>query len=379
MAPQTQEIRSLTGLRGVAALVVVAFHLTTDPICRTRQPFLVGPGYLSVDLFFMLSGFVMAMNYGGRFRHGFDRRGYLTFLQARFSRVYPLYILVTGVVFVLDELFKASDLHHLTVALVSNVLSVQGLGVGLIVPSASDDLVAPMWSVSVEVGAYLLFPALVAVTLFRSRKSAMVAAVACFCFLSLLQFVPTSWIDQDARRGPLDISLGPTLWPLGRCLAGFILGLVSWRVSQNAHVVSLKRPEVLDALLILLLAGLWHVRGADLAIICLFPLLILQISTDTSPLARLLGCAPIYRLGELSFAIYLIHAPLRDFLGTPLTVALRIRGLPHPWALSSAVVVGSTLGLAWPCFVLVEKPARRFLRARFDRPMLRIDPEPVAP
>src|SRR3979490_2903480 len=77
------EIRSLTGLRGIAALWVVALHLEF-----TRAPF-INNGYLGVDLFFVLSGYVMALNYGWpRMRLG----DYCRFLRKRLARTYPLYV-----------------------------------------------------------------------------------------------------------------------------------------------------------------------------------------------------------------------------------------------------------------------------------------------
>ena len=65
---EKREIRSLTGLRGLAAVLVVAFHYSFNLLqgqSDARNP--VGPGYLAVDLFFILSGFVMAATYGDSF------------------------------------------------------------------------------------------------------------------------------------------------------------------------------------------------------------------------------------------------------------------------------------------------------------------------
>lgn len=70
-----REIKALTGLRGAAALIVVAYHYLQSDIAH---PGPIRCGYLAVDLFFILSGFVMALNYGERFRDGFDRRRYLS-------------------------------------------------------------------------------------------------------------------------------------------------------------------------------------------------------------------------------------------------------------------------------------------------------------
>ena len=89
------EIRSLTGIRGVAALFVVMYHRfdglqMLDPVTR-----LIHHGYIAVDLFFILSGFVMALTYANSFQHGWTASAYGVFLTKRLGRVYPVYIVLT--------------------------------------------------------------------------------------------------------------------------------------------------------------------------------------------------------------------------------------------------------------------------------------------
>ena len=86
------EIRSLTGLRGVTAMLVAAYHFY--PVQSPLLSRTVGRFYLWVDLFFVLSGFVMALNYGRMFRDGFSGEAFGEFLLRRLARVYPLYIVV---------------------------------------------------------------------------------------------------------------------------------------------------------------------------------------------------------------------------------------------------------------------------------------------
>lgn len=95
------EIKALTGLRGVAAIYVVAYHMTGH---WKQPPWLttfIKHGYLSVDLFFILSGFVMALTYGGLFIDRFRWSDYRRFLLVRLARVYPLYLLMTLITLIL--------------------------------------------------------------------------------------------------------------------------------------------------------------------------------------------------------------------------------------------------------------------------------------
>src|SRR3954467_3074959 len=79
-------IGAFEGLRGVSALLVVLYHLRL-----IQSDFILG-GYLSVDVFFVLSGYIMMLNYGGRI---VDGRAALDFLGKRIARLYPLFLFTT--------------------------------------------------------------------------------------------------------------------------------------------------------------------------------------------------------------------------------------------------------------------------------------------
>lgn len=82
MISRGKQFETLNGLRGVAAMVVVAFHWFGG----------LTNGYLAVDFFYVLSGFVIAYAYGNRLRNGLSLRG---FLAIRLIRLYPLYLFGT--------------------------------------------------------------------------------------------------------------------------------------------------------------------------------------------------------------------------------------------------------------------------------------------
>src|SRR5579884_322931 len=90
------EIPALTGVRAVAAVLVVLYHYSIHPVASTFVPdrlrFALAPaglGFLGVDLFFILSGFILAYNYWHRIRTG-GPRGYVRFLVLRLARIYPV-------------------------------------------------------------------------------------------------------------------------------------------------------------------------------------------------------------------------------------------------------------------------------------------------
>ena len=89
------EIRALTGVRGVAALVIVVYHFgkfRLDPSSRITV-WSVPDGYLSFDMFFMLSGFVMGYVYRDAFLSE-PWKNYRTFLIKRIARLYPAYFAI---------------------------------------------------------------------------------------------------------------------------------------------------------------------------------------------------------------------------------------------------------------------------------------------
>src|SRR5271170_4129104 len=86
-------IPSLDGLRGIAAIAVVGYHYNIFFLPQARLPFL-GRAYLAVDLFFLLSGFVLAHVYGRELASNW-RSHWQKFAMARFARIYPLFALTT--------------------------------------------------------------------------------------------------------------------------------------------------------------------------------------------------------------------------------------------------------------------------------------------
>ena len=86
---------TLTPLRGIAAVLVVLFHsqIFFYPLAGSWAGSFLARGWLWVDFFFVLSGFILCHVYGEAFRDGIRRPVYLAYLRARFARVYPLHFI----------------------------------------------------------------------------------------------------------------------------------------------------------------------------------------------------------------------------------------------------------------------------------------------
>lgn len=348
------EIRPLTGVRGLAALLVAVYHLNgPEAPDLLRVPGVAGQvvahGYLAVDLFFVLSGYVIALSYGEMLR-SWDSRSYLKFLIRRIARVYPLYAVVTlGTAWLIATGLSHEPIEHLPAALGFNLLMIQSWGFA---PS----LDGPAWSISTEWAAYLLFPMLAGWTLFGRPRAAAITGVIGAGAVVVMALLPS---PETARNGPLDI-YGPGI-SVARCVAEFSLGLIAFRLSSQPLTRRIAGASWFSLTLVALMAWLLTIHGSDLLLVALFPALVLALALGAGPVPSFFACAPVFLAGELSYAIYLLHQRFmrpRDILFAKL---LPITGPAA--AITSAVILYTGLLVAsWLAYRLLERPARSFVR-----------------
>jgi peptidoglycan/LPS O-acetylase OafA/YrhL len=362
-----EQLTSLTPLRGVAALWVVIFHFCwhIPTIHPERYTGAVYKGYLAVDVFFVLSGFVITHVY----KDGFARRvtawRYRNFLKARVARLYPLHVSVL-LLFVATAIAERAATYALNgsfdpIPLVgerslsgffANLVMIQGLWARQL--SWND----PAWSISLEFFAYLVFPLLFPV-LWRAGRVGK-AGIGCLLLAVLV------WLDYctgdyfNQWNGPYAIL---------RCLTEFLVGSLLYSVYQSGRFAPVLASDGALLAVALLLGALLHVAAPDLGIITLFPLLILTAVRNTGYCARLLNSRPLLWLGEISYSLYLLHWFVL-FLVTE--VVRRLPGidfatLPHGASLSLIVaMIGLSLALAALSFRFIEVTGRRWLRRRLD-------------
>jgi peptidoglycan/LPS O-acetylase OafA/YrhL len=346
------DLRALTSLRFLAALWVVLFaawpHLDASFV-----PNAVTRGYLGVEVFFVLSGFILSHVYLEA--AGEKRFTYGGFLWARVARVYPLHLVtlfgmiglgvaatVAGIV-VSDSLLDWRSLPaHLTLT------HAWGLASG-----ASFN--HPSWSISAEWFAYLSFPAFAFVAWrLRERPIVAVAAAAALALAIYAVFEPLagfSLTEATFRWGALRIvpcfMLGCALYLLHRRgplpHAGWIA------LACGAGVVLAASLRLWDPIVVLLAGGL-----------------ILALGSVGNERAGLLSSRAGVYLGEISYSVYMVCAPVL-LLGV--NVAARLTGADDKrlhvivWlAVIAAIPVAAAL-----TYHLVERPARKALRGIADR------------
>ncbi|CZF78831.1 Acyltransferase family protein [Grimontia celer] len=318
-----QELPTLTSMRGFAALIVAFFHarLVLFPQWRgsiASSTQFLEVGFIWVDLFFILSGFVMMHVYRNYFDGGTTQGNWRSFIWLRFSRIYPLF-LATVLVLVLWESFKhvnnvsfyggpllgAWGINGISAfegpfnrgdALLANLFLVQGIST-----HSSLTWNFPAWSLSVEWLSYILFP-LIAAMLGKSAKRGF--------WLPLLMILV--FFSMASQLGTVDLTNG--LNALFRALCGFSIGM--W-MSLIVLPSVVKRFANNDITMFAIVAGILYLlhQGAAvqqaMIVYLLFAVLVLfganQVERRSLFLAVFDNRATRF-LGDISYSVYLWHA-----------------------------------------------------------------------
>jgi len=354
-------IASHCGMRGIAACLVVAYHLQYGahyllPVEAATAFF--RRSYLLVDLFFILSGFIITFT-ARPASASFTWPETASFFRHRVARIYPLHIfcllyiaMALAGFAVLDGLAgKGVTDPHWTgsglLSLVMEVLLLHAWGVGHAVAWN-----IPSWSISAEMFSYLLFPVLVAVANTKLwRWSLLVAPLGFFLYIA-------------ATSGNLDMI--EALAPL-RCLAGFMIGMAICRGRGRFRnwpdwVLTTIQLGASGAILALL-----ALPANDVLLILPFALLVATTWTDRGIVARLFSARPIRWLGDLSYSIYLNHVCVIQILWFFWSRTVEKAGILPPDATRIAWIVlvyGATIALSVLTHRYVEGPGRKFLLSR---------------
>jgi peptidoglycan/LPS O-acetylase OafA/YrhL len=168
--------------------------------------------------------------------------------------------------------------------------------------------------------------------------------------------------DMAYHSGALDAYDGTSPVPLMRCLAGFGLGVLTYRATRLRDMTKLLSQDHVGIALIGALILMLVVGAPDLVVVALFPPLVLCLSANQGFPARLFSYSVMFRLGTLSYAIYLLH-PFFQPPARALAAALA-NVLPDSAAviLTAALIGAALLGASVAAYVWIERPGRTLLR-----------------
>jgi peptidoglycan/LPS O-acetylase OafA/YrhL len=383
------EIRPLTGLRIVAALLVVLFHMRGNlrdafpHFAHAAWPVL-DSGLLGVDLFFALSGFVLTINYVDAVGLRLTRSGTARFLWARIARVWPAYVvtlIIAGIWHAGLPVIGWQD--PVPVRDLSTMSFLRQFGLVVLWNEPDYDRLTwngPAWSVSAEALAYVAFPVL-ALLLFRLDRGLRARTLG---ILGLAVLAPLM------IEGAINL-YGPYVW-LIRLAGAFVAGSLAALAVRKvwAHVDSHRHRSWPTVLTWLSTAGILATLYVSYAIdrpaarilaVLFFPLLIVGLSLSRSGLARLLATRPLVFGGRISYSVYLTHMVL---VIEPFW-ALQTRW-PDVLADDTAVAAGFFLAVpvlacvtGWLLWRFVEEPAQRRMRTMVVDAASAVAPEPEMP
>lgn len=371
------EIKALTGLRIVAALWVVLFHFRpmlgdASPDLRDALAPVLNCGAQGVDLFFILSGFVLTYNYLDRMGRSFSTRATLHFLWLRLARVWPVYLVTLHlaalwVIFTLHVGHVPSpDAASLTaISYVRQILLVQLWFVPFFDDSSWD---GPAWSISAEWLAYVLFAGLVLVLL-RMKQATRARSLMVLAFAASLPpvvmllasghfYTPWSWLPRIVTQftaGALACAAVRRLrlTDRGRRIAGYIsllllaamVGVLYW---FGAHPIS----------------GVVENDSGGVVDVLFVPLVI-SLAVGLGSLPRVLSARAMVYGGKISFCLYMVHELVHTSWGWAVE-QFELVTQDNPWKWNVIGLLAIALAGAVVLYHGVEEPARRWMRKMVD-------------
>ncbi|UFH53566.1 acyltransferase [Spirosoma sp. KNUC1025] len=374
-------LSNLASLRGLVAVLVVLVHAhgLLLPLMDTTQTAFMTTSHILVDFFFILSGFILSHVYGHRFQHAFTRLTYKRYMQARFARIYPLHLFT--LIWALIPVLHIMSTKGLPEEARANY-DPRSIPTSLLLIPASPwhefyPPNGPSWSLATEWWVYFIFPLLVPVVFRLKRMGKLIMLLLILGLYACIMYYLVPTFSSSAHSGEgmintLDISGD---FSLLRCLAGFCLGMLVYELYRQQWGRRWLKSSWVLALVGVGMFIAMHLGMHSIALILVAALLILSASYNTGYVHRVLSSKPLQRLGDWSYSIYMIHAPLiltyyaamlwanpdlvnqsEEAAGTPDYV--------FGW-IGDGIFVLITLLLSSLTYRFIELPARTFLNARF--------------
>lgn len=361
-----QHIRQLTALRFFAAMWVVLFHYW-PALSAAARPALVAKGYLGVELFFILSGFILCHVYRETVAQG--RFGYLDFLWARLARIYPLHLATLVAMGVIAGGAAAAGF-----AVDANILSWASLPANLLLVHAWGFAPVagwnhPSWSISAEWFAYLTFPAFAWAALALRARPLLAVALAGGLMLGL-------YAAFEALAG-FPLTSATIAWGALRIVPCFALGCALhavWRARPVDDARLAGAGALVSGALVaaLALSGAWD----GLTVLALGGMILGLANLAQSGSNAMTAPAFVY-LGEISYSVYMICVPWKIVFANGAAFLLKIEGDQLPPALWLIMIAG-VVPLSAVSYHLVERPARAGMKLLAERRKAKVaSPQPA--
>ena len=352
---------ALTGIRTLLAFNIVLFHFT-PPYLGPIRPF-VEHGFVFVNVFFLISGFILSYNY-------FDRGVNLNkrdFWFARFSRLYPVYLLVLIISLKMLEIeWHARSRTEFWQGLVLSPLLLQGWS-----PSLATFWNTVAWTLACEMAFYAAFPWLIRLSWPR-KPSRLILLLGVFWIINMTPSALYLLTNPDHLSAPIDRYTSTKLirflkyTPLPYA-ATFLAGIALSRLQLLMDITDRQRLAIAAAALAALALFFYiaspHVPYLLLHGGVLLPLFAALVFGLSGPhiISSIFSWGPLLLIGESSYCLYLLHFNVFQLIHMyHLPERLHVAAL-DPWISYAALIVLSIL-----VYRFVENPARKALLSYFS-------------
>lgn len=306
-------LTTLTPLRGIAAMLVVIFHsnLMVMPMFPRGEAKFIGAGWIWVDFFFILSGFIISYVYRDTFNQSLERSTYWKYIVARFARIYPLHFftLIWSLVCAIIIRHYADPIHSFfatiynPAAAPASLLLIQSLHLYQTPP-----LNTPSWSLSTEWWVYMIFPFLVPYFSRIKVGGKILTLLFIIGFYLVIKYVLGPIAQPIPGLPKLNVL---TDFGLLRCLAGFLLGMLILEIYRKGIGYNVLKRSWCFIIIFAATVISMKFEIEDLFLVLLFfPLIILTAAYNNTTIKRILETPFLQRLGDWSFSIYMVHIPI---------------------------------------------------------------------
>jgi peptidoglycan/LPS O-acetylase OafA/YrhL len=370
--PEKRHYATLDGLRGVASLIVILFHLFEAYAPNDPQRQIINHGYLAVDFFFMLSGFVIAFAYDDRWQ----RMTQWEFYKRRLVRLQPMVVMGSVLGAALFGFQHYSIYPKVAGAAVWQISLAMVLGCLLIpLPKSLDvrgwdetyPLNGPAWSLFYEYCANMLYA--VGIRKVSNRGLGVIVALAAAALIHLAVFG-----DRGDLIGGWSLDAAGLHIGLVRVMFPFFAGILLMRLGKTIRV---SHSFAISSLLLIVAFALPRFGSIDdrwlngiydaFCVIVIFPVILMIGAGETNSSGRSAGIARLF--GEISYPAYITHYPFIYIY----TGWVADRHVPA-WqgAIVGALTFAVSVAVAYACLKLYDEPARRWLGRRMLSPTGRI-------
>ena len=366
-------LSNLTPLRGMAALLVAVFHfeMAMGRFVPARISMFFEKSYLMVDLFFVMSGFIMLHVYGSGFSRGLTKDNVRHFFVARFARTYPLHLftllLLVLIVRYLTNWGNPPIPLEQPRDILPNVFLLQSFGVCHIY-----NWNIPSWSISAEWGAYILFP-LLALWIGRRKTSAsaLLAVFVAAAYICIMYVLPR--VNPLSPSTPVPHNLNTTFdYGYLRGIAGFVIGMLIYQLYHREGVRVVFGSDRATAVIVLLVIAGLHFAINDALVVLLFAALVYNFAVNNGALHRVCNNRVMQYLGDISYSIYLMQI----FPQEPFSHGWRLPGVTGtargkfnidfgPGLFYCVIYLVLLVALASITYYMIERPCRKFINQRW--------------